>query len=89
MSRIEVSNQEGSKEAAFVQQLLDSYFMFRDCLPKDGFIQENKTTQQIQDELEPMYSVTTGEIVGYMLEHDYQPTTEQDGTVVWAIWRQA
>ncbi|MBQ8467718.1 MAG: hypothetical protein IJ546_08515 [Prevotella sp.] len=89
MARIEVSNQEGSKEAAFVQKLLDSYFMFRDCLPKDGFIQENKTTQQIQDELEPMYSVTTGEIVGYMLEHDYQPTTEQDGTVVWAIWRQA
>lgn len=88
MSRIEVSNQEGSNEAAFVQQLLDSYFMFRDCLPKDGFIQENKTTQQIQDELEPMYSVTTGEIVGYMLEHDYQPITEQDGTVTWAIWRQ-
>ena len=88
MTRIEVSNQEGSKEAAFVLKLLDSYFMFRDCLPKDGFIQENKTTQQIQDELEPMYSVTTGEIVGYMLEHDYSTTTEQDGTVVWAIWRQ-
>ena len=88
MSRIEVSNQEGSKEAAFVQELLDSYFMFRTCLPKDGFIQENKTTQQIQDELEPMYSVTTGEIVGYMLEHDYSTTTEQDGTVTWAIWRQ-
>ena len=89
MAQIEVSNQEGSKEAAFVQQLLDSYFMFRDCLPKNGFIQENKTSQQIQDELEPMYSVTTGEIVGYMLEHDYSTTTEQDGTVVWAIWRQA
>lgn len=88
MSRIEVSNQEGTNEAAFVQQLLDSYFMFRESLPKDGFIQENKTTQQIQDELEPMYSVTTGEIVGYMLEHDYSPTTEQDGTVSWAIWRQ-
>lgn len=88
MSRTEVSNQEGSKEAAFVQELLDSYFMFRTCLPKDGFIQENKTTQQIQDELEPMYSVTTGEIVGYMLEHDYSTTTEQDGTVTWAIWRQ-
>lgn len=71
-----------------MQELLDSYFMFRTCLPKDGFIQENKTTQQIQDELEPMYSVTTGEIVGYMLEHDYSTTTEQDGTVTWAIWRQ-
>ena len=89
MARIEVSNQEGSKEAAFVQKLLDSYFMFRDCLPKVGYIQENKTTQQIQDELEPMYSVTTGEIVGYMLEHGYATTTEQDGTVTWAVWRQA
>ena len=86
MSRKEI-NPDDEQQQKFVQQLLDSYFMFRDCLPKDGFIQENKTTQQIQDELEPMYSVTTGEIVGYMLEHDYQPTTEQDGTVVWAIWR--
>lgn len=89
MARIEVSNKEGSKEAAFVQKLLDSYFMFRDCLPKVGYIQENKTTQQIQDELEPMYRVTTDEIASYMLEHDYQPATEQDGTVTWAIWRQA
>lgn len=70
-----------------MRQLLVSYFTFRNNLPKDGFIQENKTTQQIQDELEPMFSVTTGEIVGYMLEHDYSPTTEQDGTVTWAIWR--
>ena len=89
MSRIEISNDPNSNEGKFVQQLLDSYFMFRENLPKDGYIQENKTTQQIQDELESMYSVTTGEIVGYMLEHDYSPTTEQDGTVVWAIWRQA
>ncbi len=88
MSRIEVSNQDGTKEAAFVKQLLDSYFTFRDNLPREGYIQENKTSQQIQDELEPMYSVTTGEIVGYMLDNDYHPTTEQDGTVVWAIWRQ-
>ena len=51
MNRIEVSNQEGTKEAAFVRQLLVSYFTFRNNLPKDGFIQENKTTQQIQDEL--------------------------------------
>ena len=88
MSQRENEQDRDAQKREFAQQLLDSYFMFRDCLPKDGFIQENKTTQQIQDELEPMYSVTTGEIVGYMLEHDYQPTTEQDGTVVWAIWRQ-
>ena len=89
MARIEVSNQEGSKEAAFVQQLLDSYFMFRDCLPKVGYIQENKTTLQIMDELTPMMLLPTDDVVQYMLEHDYHTTTEQDGTVVWAIWRQA
>lgn len=89
MARIEVSNKEGSKEAAFVQKLLDSYFMFRENHPKEGYIQENKTTLQIMDELTPMILLPTDDVVGYMLEHDYQPTTEQDGTVVWAIWRQA
>ena len=88
MSRKENSNQESSQEAEFVSQLLESYFTFRDNLPKDGYIQENKTTQQIQNELEPMYNVTTGEIVDWMLEHDYSTTTEQDGSVAWAIWRQ-
>lgn len=83
------SNERDAQKRKFAQRLLDSYFMFRDSLPKDGFIQENKTTWQIHDELEPMYSVTIGEIVGYMLEHDYSPTTEQDGTVTWAIWRRA
>ena len=87
MSRIEISHQEGTPEAAFVEQLLESYFAFRENLPRDGFIQENKTTQQIQDELEPMYSVTTGEIVRWMLSHDFSTTTELDGTVTWAIWR--
>lgn len=82
-------SQQGENEKRFVQQLLDSYFLFRRPLPEDGFIQENKTTQQIQDDLEPMYSVTTGEIVAYMTDHDYSPTTEQDGSVAWAVWRQA
>ena len=88
MSRIEINNDPDSNEGKFVQQLLDSYFTFRTNLPEEGYIQENKTSQQIQDELEPMYTVATGEIVGYMLEHDYGITTEQDGTVTWAIWRQ-
>ena len=88
MNRIEISNQEGTPEAEFVAKLLDSYFTFRDNLPREGYIQENKTTQQIQDELEPMYTVTTGEIVRWMLDHEYHTTTEQDGSVSWAIWRQ-
>lgn len=63
--------------------------MFRNNLPGDGYIQENKTTQQIQEELAPMYGVTTIEIVNYMMGHNYSTTTEQDGSVAWAVWRQA
>lgn len=82
------SNQEEVLKEAFVQQLLDSYFQFREILPADGYIQENKTTLQIQDELMPMYNVATVDIVRYMLEHGYTTATEPDGTVAWAIWRQ-
>lgn len=87
MNHKETESAEERKEQ-FAQQLLDSYFMFRENLPKEGYIQENKTTLQIMDELTPMMMLPTEDVVGYMLEHDYSTTTEQDGTVVWAIWRQ-
>lgn len=87
MNHKETESAEERKEQ-FAQQLLDSYFMFRENLPKEGYIQENKTTLQIMDELTPMMLLPTEDVVGYMLEHDYSTTTEQDGTVVWAIWRQ-
>ena len=84
-------NQERQQDRneKFAQQLLDSYFLFRSPLPEEGYIQENKTTLQIMDELMSMMAVSTEMIVGYMIDHDYSPTTEQDGTVAWAIWRQA
>lgn len=88
MSRRDDDQDRDAQKREFVQQLLDSYFMFRENLPKDGYIQENKTTLQIMDELTPMMMLPTEDVVGYMLEHDYSTTTEQDGTVVWAIWRQ-
>ena len=89
MSRRDNDQDRDAQKREFVQQLLDSYFMFRENLPKDGYIQENKTTLQIMDELTPMMMLPTEDVVGYMLEHDYSTTTEQDGTVTWAIWRQA
>jgi hypothetical protein len=85
MSQTETKSEQQER---FAQQLLDSYFLFRRPLPEDGFIQENKTTLQIMDELLPMMAVSTETVVGYMTEHDYSTTTEQDGTVSWAIWRQ-
>lgn len=88
MSQRENDQDRDAHKREFAQQLLDSYFMFRENLPKEGYIQENKTTLQIMDELTPMMLLPTEDVVGYMLEHDYSTTTEQDGTVVWAIWRQ-
>ena len=79
---------KSEQQEQFAQQLLDSYFLFRRPLPEDGYIQENKTTLQIMDELLPMMAVSTETVVGYMTDHDYNTTTEQDGTVSWAIWRQ-
>ena len=89
MSQRENEQDRDAQKREFARQLLDSYFMFRQNLPGEGYIQENKTTLQIMDELTPMMMLPTDDVVGYMLEHDYSPTTEQDGTVVWAIWRQA
>ena len=89
MSQRENDQDRDAQKREFAKQLLDSYFMFRQNLPGEGYIQENKTTLQIMDELTPMMMLPTESVVGYMLEHEYSTTTEDDGTVVWAIWRQA
>ena len=82
-------NNESNTSETFAGELLSTYFHFRDCLPRTGYIQENKTTQQIRDELLPMYPVSIDDIVGYMVQAGYSTTTEADGSVAWAIWRQA
>ncbi len=87
MSRT-VTERQQDQDGQFAQQLLDSYFLFRSPLPKPGYIQENKTTLQVMDELMPMLTLDTGTIVDYMTGHDYSPTTEPDGSVSWAVWRQ-
>ena len=87
MNHNETERQQDRNEQ-FAQQLLDSYFLFRSPLPTSGYIQENKTSLQIMDELMPMLTLSTETIVAYMTDHDYSTTTEQDGSVVWAIWRQ-
>jgi len=88
MSQTENERQQDRNEK-FAQELLDSYFLFRRPLPETGFFQENKTTLEVMDELMPMMAVPTETVVAYLLDHEYHCTTEQDGTVTWAIWRQA
>lgn len=89
MSRRESNTPPIDFSKEFERKLLDSYFLFRDCLPREGYIQENKTTVRIQDELLPMCRISQDSIVSYMLEHDYSTATEPDGTVTWAVWRKA
>ena len=72
----------------FMRQLLDSYFMSRRPLPEQGYMRENKTTQQIVQELAPMMAIPADDIVEYMLEHDFSTFTEGDGSVSWTVWRE-
>lgn len=84
MSQTETKSEQQTR---FAEQLLDSYFLFRRPLPEAGFIQENKTTLDIMDELSTMMAIPTETVVAYMMDHDYNCTTETDGSVSWAIWR--
>jgi len=67
--------------------VLDAYFALRQPMPQDGSVQQNRTTEGIQDDMAAMMDVSKEEIIEYMTEHDYNPTTDTDGTVKWAIWR--
>lgn len=75
------------KETKVKQQILEGYFTFRSNLPQKGFVQQNRSTCEIRDDLYDMMCFTNDEICEYMIDHDFAPTTEQDGTVKWAIWR--
>lgn len=85
MSQTETDNKMHNE--LFLEMLLQSYFLRRDNLPQDGYIEEGKTTQQIIDELQPMFPVEPDDVVKYMIDHGYALNTAPDGTVAWAIWR--
>lgn len=72
----------------FKRQVLDAYFLMRHPKPEDGCVQQNRTTLGIQDDLEPMMHLSGEDIIDYMLEHGYGTTTEEDGTVAWAVFRE-
>ena len=74
--------------------MLDNYFQYRRNLPikmESGakMIEENKSTDDIQTELATMVLIDKYAINMYMLSHDYGVKTMPDGSVKWAIWRDA
>ena len=69
------------------REVLDAYFLTRRNLPEEGAVQQNRSTEEILDDVADMMTMTKKDVIDYMIEHDYHPTTEQDGSVKWAIWR--
>ena len=68
------------------RKVLDAYFALRRPMPEDGYIQQVRTTEEIQDDMVSMMDISKDEIIEYMTEQGYEPTTDKDGTVKWAIW---
>lgn len=67
-------------------ELLDAYFASRSPKPEKGYIQENRTTQDIIDDMNPMMPLSMQLVVKYMFAHGYSPVPTGGGTVTWAIW---
>ena len=46
-----------------------------------------KSSEEIAEDLQPMYYMDIHIIANYMFMHEFGTTTVEDGTVKWAIWR--
>ena len=83
------SQNENQKNQIMV---LDAYFCSRHNLPGkselgEELAEDNKSTQEIVDELSAMIPLEPGVVASYMIKHSYGFTTLADGNVKWAIWR--
>ncbi len=84
----ETKMNENEKEVDIVKTVLDAYFSTR-C-PNGSMLNsvvDDKTTQDIIDDLQETLSVTDEEVVKYMVLHGYMLTNAADGTPVWRIYR--
>ncbi len=69
------------------QEVLDAYFLSRHNMPAEGSTQCNRSTEEIMNELEEMVYLRKEDVIKWLVEHEYHPITELDGSVKWAIWR--
>ena len=69
--------------------VLDSYFSIRQPNGMEGIsmMQEHKTTLDIQDDLRTTLEIADDVIVDYMLQNGYLLKPDEDGSVVWNIYR--
>ncbi len=72
------------------EQVLDSYFSTRASNFDQGevaYFEEDKTTTEIQDDLQPILDIKDSVIVDYMLKNGYVLKTLKDGSSVWMVFR--
>lgn len=79
--------EERNRRNKIKREILDAFFKFRSPLPCDGAVSQHRSTVELQDDLQNMYPFSQEEIAEYMIDHDYSPLSEGDGSVKWAIWR--
>lgn len=73
-------------------KLLDAWAQSRDNLPGSDpegnkLIDDPKTTDEIMDELQPMFPVSREIIAYYLSYNEFGFTTDDSGALKWAIWR--
>ena len=79
---------ENENEVDIVKTVLDAYFSTRN--PNGTMLNsvvDDKTTQDIIDDLQETLAVTDEDVVKYMVLHGYMLTNAEDGTPVWRIYR--
>lgn len=73
-------------------EILDAYMQTRSQLPGKGaagnaLVEEDKSTQDIVDDLRDMTVLDFQTVENYMRQEGFGLTTQEDGTVKWAVWR--
>lgn len=73
-------------------KLLKAWVKTRENLPGldpegNDLIEDHKTTDEIIDELQPMYSISQDVVFYYLSFLEFGFTTDESGVVKWAIWR--
>lgn len=71
------------------RMVLEAYFSIRNPLGTDRelYVEDDKTTTLIQDDLRDTLLIDDSTIVHFMLEHGYMLTLAADGSPVWRIYR--
>jgi hypothetical protein len=83
-----MKEQEKNDSQGVVGAILDAYFSMR--APngsKDMYVEDDKTTRQIMDDLHDTQDIPQSVINEYLHSHGYILKLNEDGTPIWRIFR--